>query len=80
MQLALSYEQIANFTNDLEVRRDLGNRTSPAVSRAHVKRLLKKGKMTSGQLNHKIYIIIIIIIIIIIKYLYSNYTFQCIYI
>ena len=34
---ALSYEHIENFTKDLEVRRDLGNRASP-VNRAHMKR------------------------------------------
>ena len=28
-QLALSYKDIENFTKDLEVRRDLGNWTSP---------------------------------------------------
>ena len=37
-QPALSYEQIENFTKDLEVRRDLGNR-------AHVKRPLKQNKI-----------------------------------
>ena len=36
-QPALSFELIANFTKDLEVRRDLGNRASP-VNRAHMKR------------------------------------------
>ena len=36
-QPALSYEQIENFTKDLEVRRDLGNPASP-VNRVHVKR------------------------------------------
>ena len=36
-QPALSYEHIENFTKDLEVRRDLGNRASP-VNRAHMKR------------------------------------------
>ena len=35
----LSYEHIENFTKDLEVRRDLGNRASP-VNRAHMKRPL----------------------------------------
>ena len=39
-QPAHSYEQIANFTKDLEVRRDLGNRASP-VNRAYVKRPLE---------------------------------------
>ena len=38
-QPALSYERIENFTKDLEVRRDLGNRASP-VNRAHMKRPL----------------------------------------
>ena len=38
-QPALSYEHIENFTKDLEVRRDLGNRASP-VNRAHMKRPL----------------------------------------
>ena len=38
-QPALSYEHIENFTKDLEVRRDLGNRASP-VNRTHVKRPL----------------------------------------
>ena len=38
-QPALSYEHIENFTKDLEVRRDLGNRTSP-VNRAHIKKAL----------------------------------------
>ena len=33
----LKYEHIENFTKNLEVRRDLGNRASP-VNRAHVKR------------------------------------------
>ena len=37
-QPALSYEHIENFTKDLEVRRDLGNR-------AHVKRPLKQNKI-----------------------------------
>ena len=37
-QLALSYEHIENFTKDLEVRRDLGNR-------AHLKRPLKQNKI-----------------------------------
>ena len=36
-QAALSYEHIENFTKDLEVRRDLGNRARP-VNRAHMKR------------------------------------------
>ena len=36
-QPALSYEHMENFTKDLEVRRDLGNRASP-VNRAHMKR------------------------------------------
>ena len=36
-QPALSYEHIENFTKDLQVRRDLGNRASP-VNRAHMKR------------------------------------------
>ena len=36
-QPALSYEHIENFTKDLEVKRDLGNRASP-VNRAHMKR------------------------------------------
>ena len=36
-QPALSYEHIENFTKDIEVRRDLGNRASP-VNRAHMKR------------------------------------------
>ena len=36
-QPALSYEHVENFTKDLEVRRDLGNRVSP-VNRAHMKR------------------------------------------
>ena len=36
-QPALSYEPIENFTKDLEVRRDLGNRAS-LVNWAHVKR------------------------------------------
>ena len=36
-QDALSYEHIENFTKDLEVRRDLGNRAS-LVNRAHMKR------------------------------------------
>ena len=36
-QPSLSYEHIENFTKDLEVRRDLGNRARP-VNRAHVKR------------------------------------------
>ena len=35
-QPALSHEHIENFTKDLEVRRDLGNRASP-VNRAHMK-------------------------------------------
>ena len=35
-QPTLSYEHIKNFTKDLEVRRDLGNRASP-VNRAHMK-------------------------------------------
>ena len=39
-QPALSYEHIENFTKDLEVRRDLGNRASP-VNRAHMKRPLE---------------------------------------
>ena len=39
IQPALSYEHIENFTKDLEVRRDLGNRASP-VNRAHMKRPL----------------------------------------
>ena len=38
-QPALSYEHIENFTKDLEVMRDLGNRASP-VNRAHMKRPL----------------------------------------
>ena len=38
-QPAISYEHIENFTKDLEVRRDLGNRASP-VNRARVKRPL----------------------------------------
>ena len=38
-QPALSYEHMENFTKDLEVRRDLGNRASP-VNRAHMKRPL----------------------------------------
>ena len=38
-QPTLSYEHIENFTKDLEVRRDLGNRASP-VNRAHMKRPL----------------------------------------
>ena len=38
-QPAISYEHIENFTKDLEVRRDLGNRASP-VNRPHVKRPL----------------------------------------
>ena len=37
-QPALSYEHIENFTKDLEVRRDLGNR-------AQVKRPLKQNKI-----------------------------------
>ena len=37
-QPALSYEHIENFTKDLEVRRDLGNRT-------HVKTPLKQNKI-----------------------------------
>ena len=41
-QPALSYEHIENFTKDLEVRRDLGNRASP-VNRAHMKRPLTAG-------------------------------------
>ena len=36
-QPALLYEQIENFTKDLEVRRDLGNPAS-LVNRVHVKR------------------------------------------
>ena len=36
-QSALSYKHIKNFTKDLEVRRDIGNRASP-VNRAHMKR------------------------------------------
>ena len=36
-QPALSYEHIENFTKNLKVRQDLGNRASP-VNRAHVKR------------------------------------------
>ena len=36
-QPALSYEHIENFTKDLQVKRDLGNRASP-VNRAHMKR------------------------------------------
>ena len=36
-QAALSYEHIENFTKDLEVRRDLGNRAR-LVNRAHMKR------------------------------------------
>ena len=36
-QPALSYEHVENFTKDLEVRRDLGNRASP-VNRDHLKR------------------------------------------
>ena len=35
-QPALSYKHIENFTKNLEIRRDLGNRASP-VNRAHVK-------------------------------------------
>ena len=35
--VALSYEYTENFTKDLEVRPDLGNRAS-SVNRAHVKR------------------------------------------
>ena len=35
-QPAHSYEHIENFTKDLEVRRDLGNRASPVM--AHMKR------------------------------------------
>ena len=42
-QAALSYEHIENFTKDLEVRRDLGNRASPA-NRAHMKRPLVEYK------------------------------------
>ena len=38
-QHALSYKHIENFTKDLEVTRDLGNRASP-VNQAHVKRPL----------------------------------------
>ena len=33
----VSYEHIENFTKDLEVTRDLGNRASP-INRAHMKR------------------------------------------
>ena len=40
-QPALSYEHIENFTKDLEVRRDLGNRFSP-VNQAHMKRPLTR--------------------------------------
>ena len=36
-QSALSYKHIKNFTKDLEVRRDIGNRASP-VNWAHMKR------------------------------------------
>ena len=36
-QPAVSYEHIENFTKDLEVRQDPGNRANP-VNRAHVKR------------------------------------------
>ena len=39
-QPALSYEYIENFTKDLEVTRDLGNRASP-VNRAHTEEALK---------------------------------------
>ena len=38
-QPALSYEHNENFTKDLEVRQDLGNRAS-RVNRAHMKRPL----------------------------------------
>ena len=38
-QATLSYEHIENFTKDLKVRRDLGNRAS-TVNRAHMKRPL----------------------------------------
>ena len=38
-QPALSYEHIENFTKDLEVRADLGNRASP-VNQVHAKRTL----------------------------------------
>ena len=38
-QPALSYEHIENFTKDLEVRPDLGNRASP-VNQVHAKRTL----------------------------------------
>ena len=36
-QPALSYEQVENFTKDLEVRRDLEHQASP-VNRAHMRR------------------------------------------
>ena len=38
---ALSYEQVENFTRDLEVRRDLRN-PARTVNRVHVQRLLPK--------------------------------------
>ena len=55
-QPALSYEHIDNFTKDLEVRRDLGNRASP-VNRAHMKRpLLEKRETTDKQTKRKTHI------------------------
>ena len=42
-QPALSYEHIENFTKDLEVRRDLGNRASP-VNRAQNNNLPRADK------------------------------------
>ena len=41
-QPTLSYKHIENFTKDLEVRRDLGNRASP-LNRANIKRPLVRG-------------------------------------
>ena len=49
-QPALSYEHIENFTKDLGVRRDLGNRVS-TVNRAHMKRPL----VDCGRLNIRVH-------------------------
>ena len=45
----LSYKHNENFTKDLEVRRDIGNRASP-IDRAHVKRPLGSSTTSSPGL------------------------------